>query len=81
MKNAAWRIDFIIFTVSVSSQLGRKLIILCGYLGMGVCLVAASGLILGFGLEADQLSSDRTIAGYLVVVCFALLVAVGSYVV
>ncbi len=65
----------------ISSQLGRKLIILCGYLGMGVCLVVASGLILGFGLEADQLSSDRTIVGYFVVACLALFVAVGSYVV
>ncbi len=50
---------------------------LCGYVVMIVCLVAASGLILGFGLEADELSSDRTIAGYFVVVCLALFVGVG----
>ncbi len=51
---------------------------LCGYVVMSVCLVAASGLILGFGLEVDELSSDRTIAGYFVVACLALFVGVGA---
>ncbi len=59
------------------AQFGRKSILLCGYVVMSFCLVAASGLILGFGLEADQLSSDRTIAGYFVVACLALFVGVG----
>ncbi len=44
---------------------------------MTVCLVGASVLILGFGLEADQFSSDRAIAGYFVVACLALFVGVG----
>ncbi len=45
---------------------------------MSVCLVAASALILGFGLEADLLSSDKTIAGYFVAACLALFVGVGA---
>ena len=47
-------------------QFGRKVILLCGYLLMTVCLVAASILILVFGLESDVLSTEKTVAGYFV---------------
>ncbi|XP_064397047.1 glucose transporter GlcP-like isoform X2 [Halichondria panicea] len=67
-----------ILVLLIADKFGRKLILLCGYVVMSVCLVAASGLILGFGLEADQLSSDKTIAGYFVVACLALFVGVGA---
>ncbi len=60
-----------------SSQFGRKVILLCGYMIMTICLVGASFLILKFGLDTDQFSSDRTIAGYFVVAFLAVFVSVG----
>ena len=44
---------------------------------MTICLVGASFLILKFGLDTDQFSSDRTIAGYFVVAFLAVFVSVG----
>ncbi len=41
-------------------------------------MVVPSVLILASGLEADQFSSDRAIAGYFVVACLALFAGVGS---
>ncbi|XP_064397042.1 glucose transporter GlcP-like isoform X3 [Halichondria panicea] len=67
-----------ILVLLIADKFGRKFILLCGYVVMSVCLVAASALILGFGLETDLLSSDKTIAGYFVVACLALFVGVGA---
>ena len=45
---------------------------------MTVCLVAASTLILVFGLESDVLSTEKTVAGYFVVVFLMFFVGAGA---
>ena len=50
---------------------------LCGYFVMFFCLVAASILILVFGLESDVLSTEKTVAGYFVVAFLSLFVGAG----
>ena len=45
---------------------------------MTVCLVAASTLILAFGLESDVLSTEKTVAGYFVVVFLMFFVGAGA---
>ncbi len=67
----------IILCNKLFSQFGRKVILLCGYMIMTVCLVGASFLILNFKLDTDQFSSDRTIVGYFVVIFLAMFVGVG----
>ena len=59
-------------------KFGRKTILLCGYLLMTACLMAASILILVFGLESDVLSTEKTVAGYFVAVFLTVFVGAGA---
>ena len=65
--------------INVIVQFGRKFILLCGYFMMFICLVAASILILVFGLESDVLSTEKTVTvvGYFVAVFLMFFVGVG----
>ena len=59
-------------------QFGRKVILLCAYLLMTLCLVVASILILVFGLESDVISTEKTVAGYFVVAFLTVFVAAAA---
>ena len=69
---------FTVYVHIVFLKFGRKTILLCGYLLMTACLVAASILILAFGLESDVLSTEKTVAGYFVAVFLTVFVGAGA---